>query len=108
MGFRDRAPEFTAANAVIVGASFDPPADNAAFAAEQSFGFPLLSDVDREVGRAYGVVKAPEESFAEYARRMTFLIRPDGTLAKVYEVTDPGAHPEEVLADLRQLGAASV
>jgi hypothetical protein len=37
---------------------------------------------------------------------MTFLIDPSGTLVKIYEVTDAGAHPEEVLIDLRQLAAA--
>lgn len=53
------------------------------------------------------MVKEADEPFAEFARRVTFLIRPDQTVAKVYPVTDTAAHPAEVLADLRALGAAS-
>ncbi|MCB0992225.1 MAG: redoxin domain-containing protein, partial [Acidimicrobiales bacterium] len=42
-GFRDRAPEFEAANAVIVGASFDSVEDQKKFADEQSFPYALIS-----------------------------------------------------------------
>lgn len=104
-GFRDRAPEFDAAGADIVGASFDTPADNARFAAEQGFGFPLLSDPDRTLGEAYGVGRPAGDPFADFPRRVTFLVRPDGTVAKVYEVSDTAAHPQEVLDDLRVLAS---
>jgi peroxiredoxin len=63
----------------------------------------LLCDVDRAVGRAYGVERAPDEQYPDFPKRITFLIAPDGTVAKVYEVTDVGAHPDEVLADIRAL-----
>ena len=39
------------------------------------------------------------------ARRLTFLIDPDGVVRKVYDVKDFGGHPDEVLADLNQLTA---
>jgi peroxiredoxin Q/BCP len=39
------------------------------------------------------------------AKRQTFLIGPDGTIAKHYEKVKPGAHSAEVLADLQALGA---
>jgi peroxiredoxin Q/BCP len=73
------------------------------FADEHGFGYRLLCDVDRTVGRLYGVEKDPDDKYPDYPKRVTFLIDPGGVVAKVYEVTDPGAHPDEVLADLRGL-----
>ena len=63
----------------------------------------MLADVDRVVGQRYGVERGPDENNPAYPKRMTFLIDPDGTVAKVYDVTDAGGHPEVVLDDLRQL-----
>jgi peroxiredoxin len=63
----------------------------------------LLSDADRSVGRSYGVARAPDEKYPDWAKRITFLIDPNGVIAKVYEVTDVATHPDEVLADIRSL-----
>lgn len=63
----------------------------------------MLSDVDRTVGRQYGVERGPDENNPQYPKRMTFLIDPEGNVAKVYEVADAGGHPEIVLDDLREL-----
>jgi thioredoxin-dependent peroxiredoxin len=104
-GFRDRAPEFARAGVALVGASFDTPQDNGAFAAMYGFDGTLLSDVDRAVGTAYETKRADEESSPEYAKRRTFVIDPDGVIRRVYRVRDIPAHPAEVLADLRELGA---
>jgi peroxiredoxin Q/BCP len=90
----------------IVGISFDTPEDNRAFAEENSFPFRLLSDVDREVGRLYDTVRAPEESSPDYAKRRTYLIDPEGVVRKSYRVTDISAHPDQVLDDVRQLAGA--
>jgi thioredoxin-dependent peroxiredoxin len=89
----------------VVGASFDRPQDNKAFAEQNGFAFPLLSDVDRAVGKLYETVRAPEESSPEFAKRRTYLIDPEGRIAKAYRVTDIPAHPGQVLADLRSMGA---
>lgn len=88
---------------MIVGASFDTPAENKAFTDEHGFGFPLLCDVDHAVGRQYGVERGADEANPAYAKRMTFLIDPAGDVVKVYEVADAGAHPAEVLADLQSI-----
>ena len=45
--------DFTSAQCVVLGASFDTVEENRAFAEAEDFGFRLLSDVDRTVGRAY-------------------------------------------------------
>jgi peroxiredoxin Q/BCP len=102
---RDRAPEFTALGTVILGASFDTPAENDAFAAAQDFPFPLLSDVDRTIGRAYGVARDDDDQYASFPRRMSFLIDPEATVRKVYSVTDVAGHAGAVLHDLELLVA---
>ena len=73
------------------------------FAEEHGFGYSLLCDVDRTVGRLYGAERGADEHYPDFPKRITYLIDPNGDIAKVYEVTDPGGHPDEVLADLRAL-----
>jgi peroxiredoxin Q/BCP len=102
-GFRDRAHEFAEAGLEIVGVSFDTPEDNRAFAEKNGFPFRLLSDVDRTIGELYETKRAPEEQSPEYAKRRTYLIDPEGRIAKAYRVTDIPAHPAQVLEDFRAL-----
>ncbi|HEY3484743.1 MAG TPA: redoxin domain-containing protein, partial [Ilumatobacteraceae bacterium] len=85
---------------------FDTVEENRAFAEAQEFPYQLLSDVTREVGEAYGVKKAPGEQWADFPKRMTFLIDPDGIVRKVYEVADVASHPQQVLDDVRALSNA--
>jgi peroxiredoxin Q/BCP len=99
-GFRDRSPEYEAQGAVIVGASFDTPVENKAFANSQGFPYRLLADEDRSVGEAYEVKKAADEQYIDFPRRRSFLIDPDGVLRKAYDVTDVATHPQQVLDDL--------
>jgi peroxiredoxin len=62
----------------------------------------LLSDWDEQVGVAYGT-RAPGTDKVKFAKRLSFLIDPEGVIAKSYEVSDVAAHPSEVLADIREL-----
>ena len=66
---------------------------------------PLLSDVDRAVGTAYGVVRPSGHQYSDYPERASFLIDPDGIVRRVYEVTDVAHHAADVLADLAVLQA---
>ena len=100
---RDRADDFRNADCVVLGISFDVPADNKAFADSQEFGFPLLSDVDRQVGRQYGVLRSGDDQYADFPQRLSYLIDPDGVIRKAYVVTDVAGHAAEVLADLDDL-----
>ncbi len=84
----------------MLGASFDSPADNAAFKETVEFPFPLLSDEDKAVGTAYGVLRDADDPFSDFPKRVSFLINPDGVVAKVYEVDDPAGHAAAVLVDL--------
>lgn len=85
---------------VILGASFDSVEDNAAFAAKFGFPFRLLSDPDRAMGLDYG---AAQTSGDGYAKRISFLIGPDGRIEKCYPKVFPASHPDEVLADVRRI-----
>ena len=78
---------------MIVGASFDTPEDNKQFADAEGFPYRLLSDRDRSVGQAYGVAKGHGEQYADFPRRRSFLIDPDGVVRKIYDVTDTAGHP---------------
>ena len=81
----------------MLGVSFDTVPDQAVFAQKFGFNFPLLSDTNRVVGLAYG---AAEEATAQYAKRISYLIGPDGKVKKAYPKVNAAAHPEEILADL--------
>jgi peroxiredoxin Q/BCP len=89
----------------VLGASFDSPEKNKAFADAEAFPYRLLSDADRAVAEAYGTARPPDHDWAAVARRKTFLIDPEGVVRKVYDVKDFGGHPAEVLADLEALRA---
>ena len=106
-GFRDRAPEFAEAGAELIGASFDTPEDNRAFAENNGFPFTLLSDVDRKVGQVYETKRSPEEQSPEYAKRRTYLIDPEGRIVRAYRVTDIPGHPGQVLEDFRSITASA-
>jgi peroxiredoxin Q/BCP len=86
-----------------VGASFDPPSANLAFAEKFGFPFRLLSDEDRSVGERYQVRRGPDEKSAASPRRTTYLIDPGARIARGYLVKDIEGHPAEVLEDLRRL-----
>lgn len=106
-GLRDSAQEFAERDTVVVGASFDTPAENLAFAAAQEFDFPLLSDVDRSVGTAYEAVRDPGDRYADYPRRVAYLIDPDGVVRRAYDVSDVAGFAREVVHDLDALGAGA-
>jgi peroxiredoxin Q/BCP len=82
---------------VVLGISFDPPAANKAFKEKFAFPFRLLSDPDRKVGMTYGATDTPGVG---NAKRISYLIDPQGRISKVYPVVKPAEHPDQVLADL--------
>ncbi len=102
---RDRAAQFADVPCVVLGVSFDPPADNKAFADAQQFGFRLLSDVDRSVGRAYETARDDNDQYAAFSQRLSYLVDPDGVIRRSYQVSDVSGHADQVLADLGALRA---
>ena len=96
--FRDLAAEFTAAGAQRVGISADDVERQARFAGKHSFDFPLLSDTDRTIARAFGV-RRPGPLFN---RRTTFVIDTDRTLLDViHSEIDMGKHADRALLVVR-------
>lgn len=85
--------------ALILGASFDDESANARFAETEGFAFPLLCDVDRKLGLAYG---ACEDADAVFARRISYVIGPDGRIRFAYPTVDARTHPAKVLQDLQR------
>ena len=81
----------------ILGISFDTVEQNAAFAEKFGFPFPLLCDTSRQIGMAYGACESPEE---EYAKRITYVINPEGMIDQVYGKVSAAKHPEELLQNL--------
>lgn len=103
--FRDDIAKLRQAGAQVIGVSLDDVESHAKFAEKYRVPFPLLADSGHKVSRAYGVL-ASTVGF-HYARRTTFLIDPQGKVAKVYEDVDPEKNSSQVLADLASLRAAS-
>jgi peroxiredoxin len=61
----------------------------------------LLSDVDRSVGAQYGVVRDSDDKYADYPKRVSFLIDPNGVVVQVWDVDDVAQHAADVLRALR-------
>ena len=74
--------------------SFDTEAENKAFAEKFSFGFPLLCDVDRKMGVAYG---AADDTKAGNARRVGTVIDPEGKIKEWLPKVDTKTYPQDVL-----------
>jgi peroxiredoxin Q/BCP len=101
--FRDNIFAFRDLNAQILGVSLDDVESHKKFADKYELPFPLLADPEGTTADAYGV---KTRMFGmKVARRQTFLIDPDGNIAKHYESVKPATHSAEVLADLKLLGA---
>jgi len=75
--------------------SFDSPEQNSAFARKYNFNFPLLCDVDRKVGLAYG---AADDAKSGNAKRMGVIIDPDGRIKEYLPKVSAASFPQEALA----------
>jgi peroxiredoxin Q/BCP len=103
--FRDNIFAYRDLNAQILGVSLDDVDSHKAFAENHGLPFPLLADVDGDIASAYGV---KTRMFGmTVAKRQTFIISPDGTIAKHYESVKPDEHSAEVLAALKELAAGN-
>jgi peroxiredoxin Q/BCP len=103
--FRDDVAKLRQQGADVLGVSLDDVKSHGEFAAKYHVPFPLLSDADGKTAQAYGVLTS--KIGFKYARRTTFLIDPQGKVAKVYEDVDPEKNSQQVLSDLATLKAAN-
>lgn len=86
----------------LFAASCDSAATNRRFAKSLGLDYPVLSDPDKEVATAYGVV---HEGRA-YPERWTFIIDVDGTILDVMKEVDAGSHGLQLAARLEELGVS--
>ncbi|HYD34431.1 MAG TPA: peroxiredoxin [Methylophilaceae bacterium] len=99
--FRDDLFQLEKLGAKVVGVSVDDTESHAQFARKYNLPFPLLSDKDGKVADKYGALI--NLGVIKKAKRYTFLIDPQGTIAKVYLSVDTSRHSQEIIDDLKQL-----
>jgi peroxiredoxin Q/BCP len=106
-GVRDRTAEYERAGARVIGVSPDEVPAVAKFDDKYGLGFTLLADADHSVADAYGVWAEKNMYGKKYwgVQRATFLIDPDGKVAKVFPKVQPKAHDDLVLGALADLQA---
>ncbi len=95
-GFAEQYAELRAAGVAVVGISVDSVDSQAKFAADCGLPFPLVSDHDRSIARAYGVL-----GLLGIARRTTFFVGSDGMIEEVVQGMLPGPHVRRSLERLR-------
>jgi peroxiredoxin Q/BCP len=86
-------------NAEVVGVSVDTADSHKEFCAKQGLHFKLLADTEKKVSESYDSLMM----IIHYSSRNTFLISPDGKIAKVWLGVSPAKHSDEVLAALSSL-----
>ena len=96
--FRDNMFAFRKLGVQVLGISVQDVASKKQFASKHSLPFSVLADSDKSVARAYGVL-----SILGYARRETFVIDPQGRIARHYASVDPQQHSRQLLSDLQAL-----
>ncbi|HVC07397.1 MAG TPA: thioredoxin-dependent thiol peroxidase [Solirubrobacterales bacterium] len=107
-GVRDRGPEYREAGARVIGISPDTVEDVGKFADKFDLDFTLLADADHAVAEAYGVWGERSMYGKKYmgVQRATFLIDPEGRIAKIFPKVSPKTHDDVVLAALAELSSA--
>lgn len=99
--FRDDLHQLTALGAQILGVSVDNTRSHADFAKKYHLPFPLLADKDGKVADSYGALL--NLGVVRFARRYTFLIDPQGMIARAYLKVDTSRHSREIIEDLQGL-----
>jgi peroxiredoxin Q/BCP len=97
---RDQA-EYARRNAVVLGVSVDSADSHRKFCAKEGLNFKLLADTSHEVSKQYGSLM--NFGVARISARNTFLIDPQGKIARTFSSVNPTRHSEEMLSAIDQL-----
>ncbi len=97
--FRDNLQPIRDMGAEIIGVSLDSIQSHSKFASKYGLPFPLISDKEKKIANAYGVLKDTGTS----ASRVTFIINKSGKVAKIFPTVDVTKHTEEVVSALKEL-----
>lgn len=98
---RDAFPELRRLDVAVAGLSYDSVESHGRFAAKHALPFPLLSDPDGAIAKAYGAYRRV------FARRMTFIVGVDGKIAYVDPAVEPEGHGAALVRVLEGLASAS-
>lgn len=107
-GVRDRKADYAKASARVIGISPDEVKAVDKFAGKYDLDFTLLADADHAVAEKYGTWVEKSMYGKKYmgVQRATFIIGPDGKIAKVFPKVSPKQHDDLVLKALGELAAA--
>jgi peroxiredoxin Q/BCP len=99
---RDNYAGFKELNAKVLGISTDSVESHSKFSEKQKLPFILLSDIDKKVVNLYGVFGKKKFMGREFkgTKRTSFLLKPGGIIAKIYENVKPVLHAQEVTIDI--------
>jgi len=102
-GFRDAYKKIQKAGAVVLGISADPPQAQKKFETKYDLPYTLLSDTERKVCEAYGVIKEKNMygRMVKGIARTTFVIGPDGKIEHIFNNVKADGHAEQVLEYLK-------
>jgi peroxiredoxin Q/BCP len=103
--FRDNLRQFNASKAAVFGISILDEDSKAKFAEKYDLNFPLLADADHAVSEKYGVWQEKTNYGRQYMGivRTTYLIAPDGKVAKRWDKVSVTGHVDEVLAAVKTI-----
>lgn len=104
--FRDDLAQLEKLGANVVGISVDTSASHAEFAKKYQLPFDLLSDTDGHVAARYQALN--NFYILKLAKRHTFLISPDGKIAKIYRDVNVSKHSKQIIEDLIALQHTNV
>lgn len=107
--FRDSLEQIMGVGGKVFGLSADDRESHQKFAAKHHLTFPLLVDPDRKVLEAYGAWGEKTTFGRKHmgVHRTTYLIDPEGKIARVWERVKPAGHAQEVREAIEELRAAS-
>jgi peroxiredoxin Q/BCP len=97
--FRDNIGPIRKMGAEVVGVSLDSITSHDKFTSKYNLPFPLISDKEKRIAQAFGVLKDTGTS----ASRVTFIIDKAGKIARIFPKVDVSRHTEEVVAALKEL-----
>ena len=103
--FRDALPAFKKGKAAVLGVSVLDTTSKARFARKHKLGFPLLADPEHEVADRYGAWQKKSLYGRTYmgVARLTYLIGPDGTVARRWDKVKVDGHAADVLRAVAEL-----
>ena len=99
--FRDDIHQLQDMGAQVLGVSLDSMESHKEFAEKYHLPYPLLADREGKVARKYGALF--DFGPVEFAKRHTFIIDPEGQIARIYRDVKPKTHSDEVIATLSEL-----